>query len=261
MSNITDSIKEINKMQELTNQNSWLSKRHPIAKLFVTIGFIAITVSFSKYDLSHLILMSVYIIISFYLGEISIINAIKKTAFVYPLLIFVGIFNPFFDKIPVASIATSFGVLTITSGMISFTTLFIKGILALFATYGFMTTVSLDDFCYSLKQLHLPDILVTQIMLTCRYINLILNQANEMWQAYSLRAPKHKGVHFTAWGSFIGSLLLRSISRAENVYDSMLLRGFSGKLVTLYNRKFLLKDFLYIVIWLFIFLFIRFIYG
>ena len=50
-----------------------------------------------------------------------------------------------------------------------------------------------------------------------------------MSEAYSLRAPGQKGIHISAWGSFLGQLLLRSMDRAEALYHSMLLRGFRGE--------------------------------
>ena len=46
--------------------------------------------------------------------------------------------------------------------------------------------------------------------------------------AYALRAPGQKGIQFRAWGSLLGQLLLRSIDRAQLVYESMQLRGFAG---------------------------------
>ena len=49
-----------------------------------------------------------------------------------------------------------------------------------------------------------------------------------MQEAYQLRAPGQKGLHISAWGSFLGQLLLRSMDRAEALYESMELRGFSG---------------------------------
>ena len=49
-----------------------------------------------------------------------------------------------------------------------------------------------------------------------------------MQQAYSLRAPGQKGIHISAWGSFLGQLL-RSMDRAQALYESMELRGFSGE--------------------------------
>ena len=47
-----------------------------------------------------------------------------------------------------------------------------------------------------------------------------------MTEAYHLRSPGQKGIHISAWGSFLGQLLLRSMDRAEELYNSMLLRGY-----------------------------------
>ena len=47
-----------------------------------------------------------------------------------------------------------------------------------------------------------------------------------MTDAYHLRAPGQKGIHISAWGSFLGQLLLRSMDRAQELYSSMLLRGY-----------------------------------
>ena len=49
-----------------------------------------------------------------------------------------------------------------------------------------------------------------------------------MTDAYHLRAPGQKGIHISAWGSFLGQLLLRSMDRAQELYSSMQLRGFQG---------------------------------
>lgn len=50
----------------------------------------------------------------------------------------------------------------------------------------------------------------------------------EVVQAYELRAPGQKGIHFKVWGSLMGQMLLRSMDRAEVIYESMCLRGFDG---------------------------------
>ncbi|MBR1846023.1 MAG: cobalt ECF transporter T component CbiQ, partial [Oscillospiraceae bacterium] len=49
-----------------------------------------------------------------------------------------------------------------------------------------------------------------------------------MTDAYHLRAPGQRGIHRSAWGSFLGQLLLRSMDRAEELYASMRLRGYHG---------------------------------
>ena len=74
----------------------------------------------------------------------------------------------------------------------------------------------------------MPDILTTLLLLTYRSIGVMLEEVSIMTEGYALRAPGQKGIHISAWGSFLGQLLLRSMDRAEALYQSMLLRGFRG---------------------------------
>ena len=62
--------------------------------------------------------------------------------------------------------------------------------------------------------------------------------------AYTLRAPGQKGVHISAWGSFLGSLLLRSMDRASELYQSMQLRGFEGEFYYVGKQKAKMRDIL-----------------
>ena len=58
---------------------------------------------------------------------------------------------------------------------------------------------------------------------------VLLDEVSAMTQAYSLRAPGQKGIHISAWGTFLGQLLLRTMDRADDLYEAMMLRGFSGE--------------------------------
>ena len=91
--------------------------------------------------------------------------------------------------------------------------------------------------------------MVTLLLLTYRYAAVLAEEANVMTQAYSLRAPGQKGIHYSAWGSFLGQLLLRSMDRAEELYSSMLLRGYHGEFYYAQERRSSLRDVLYAALW------------
>ena len=91
-------------------------------------------------------------------------------------------------------------------------------------------------------------------MLTYRYITVLLEEVNRITQAYELRAPHQKGIHFKAWGPLAGQLLLRSMDRANEVYESMLLRGYRGDYAYLQERTvFRRQDLAYLLFWLAVF--------
>lgn len=87
---------------------------------------------------------------------------------------------------------------------------------------------------------------MTLFLLTCRYVSVLMEQVSIMLDAYALRAPGQKGIHISAWGSFLGQLILRSMDKARELYQSMLLRGFDGSFSHLEIPRLRRKDWLFL---------------
>lgn len=116
-------------------------------------------------------------------------------------------------------------------------TLMMKGVFCLMASFLLVATTSIEEICRALRRLHFPKMLTSLLLLTFRYISVLLEEVAIMTEAYHLRAPGQKGIHISAWGSFLGQLLLRSMDRAEALYESMELRGFYGEFYYTKGRK------------------------
>lgn len=253
MSNISNAIYEIEHMSQMAEQDQWVNKIHPLVKLFLTIFFIFTVVSFHKYDLLGVVSMAIYPLVIFIVGDVSIKEALKRLRIVLPVVCVVGIFNPFFDREIVAYV----GGIAFWGGVLSMLSLMLKGILTVFASYLLIATTTIEKICYAMRLLHIPKIIVTQILLIYRYITVLLTEAKRITQAYALRAPGQKGIHFSAWGSLVGQLLLRSMDRADDVYASMCLRGYQGEFVLDEHLAFQAKDAVLLLIWCVIFLVFR----
>lgn len=212
-------------MDALAAGNSPIHRLHPLSKLAATILYIAAVTSFPKYELSGLTVMVLYPVLLFQMSEISASLCFYRLRFILPFVCAVGLANPFLDQTALQIL----GGIPITGGMVSMVTLMLKGTFSLMASFLLIATTPIDALCAALRSVHVPDILTTLLLLTYRYIGLILGEAAEMMQAYQLRAPNQRGIHISAWGSFLGQLLLRSMDRAEELYGSMLLRGFHGE--------------------------------
>ncbi|MDD7740871.1 MAG: cobalt ECF transporter T component CbiQ [Fusicatenibacter sp.] len=249
MSKLGSALYEIHHMDTIAERDQWVNHIHPLVKLVLTVAYIAACVSFSKYDLTGILRMGIYLIVVFILGDISFRDSLRRLRIVLPLVCFVGLFNPFFDREPYLQI----GSLVITTGVISMVTLMIKGIYSVLAAYLLIATTSIEKICYALRLIHVPAILVTQILLTYRYVSVLLEEANRIMQAYALRAPNQKGVHFKVWGTLAGQLLLRSMDRANEVYESMTLRGYRGEFYYAAKEPCKGKDYLYLFVWLAVF--------
>ena len=222
MNKMEKALSELSGMDRLAEQDSPLHRIHPSAKLLSTVLYVIVTVSFSKYDLSGLFPMILWPLLLFQISGITLRSCFYRLRIVLPLVMAVGLFNPFFDRTPVLKI----GAFTVTGGMISMLTLMLKGVYCLMASYLLMATTGIDQLCAALRKMHFPRMLATLLLLTYRYVGVMTKELAVMTDAYQLRAPGQKGIHISAWGSFQGQLLLRSMDRAQELYSSMLLRGY-----------------------------------
>lgn len=253
MNKIREAIDNIHHMDMEAGQDKWLNGIHPLPKLIVTLLYIALVVSFDKYDFTGLLGMILYLIVLMTVGELSIRHSLKQLRVLLLFVCMVGSANPFLDQ----TILGNIGPVSITGGVVSMLTLMLKGIFSVLAAFILISTTSMESICYAMRLLHIPKIMVTLVMLIYRYIILMLKEAERISQAYSMRAPGQKGIHYKAWGTLVGQLLLRSIDRAQEVYESMILRGYDGEFYTSSKSRFDLQSILYLFGWVMVMLMLR----
>ncbi len=206
-------------------------------------------------DLSGLMIMVLWPILLFSMTGIPVRTCFYKLRIVLPLVMAVGLFNPFFDRAPMLML----GNVPVSGGVISMVTLMLKGVFCLMASFLLIATTSIDALCAALRKLHVPGTLVTLLLLTYRYVGVMTEELAIMTDAYHLRAPGQKGIHISAWGSFLGQLLLRSMDRAQELYNSMLLRGYHDHFHYVEMKPFRMKDALYTLGWIAVFLLVRYV--
>ena len=222
MNEMDRSLFALREMDELAAGDTPVHRLCPAAKLLTTIAYIAAVVSFGKYQLGGLLVLIMYPALLFSLSGVPVSTCFRKLRFVLPLVLAVGLFNPLFDRAPLLNV----GGVAVSGGVVSMVTLMVKGVLCLTASFLLAATTPIDALCAALRQFRVPSLLVTLLLLTYRYVGVMTEELAVMTDAYHLRAPGQKGIHISAWGSFLGQLLLRSMDRAQELYSSMLLRGY-----------------------------------
>ena len=244
MSNIVNSLYNIRLLDDISKRETFIHNIHPLAKLLTTAVYLAVVVSFDRYELIGLFPFVFYPVIIFMLAELPVVAILKRILYVEPFIIGIGILNPLFDHQTVL-----FGGVAMSRGWITFFDIFIKCGLTVTVSMIFIATTGINKMGAALRMLRVPKIFVLQLLLTYRYISVLTEELSGMLTAYSLRAPGQKGIGINAWGSFAGQLLLRTFDRAQRVYEAMNLRGFSGE----YNAGIIPKagfwDFAYLIGW------------
>jgi cobalt/nickel transport system permease protein len=239
-------------MNDLARKDTPIHRIHPLAKVLTTFVYLMIVVSFNRYEISGLLPLIFYPLLVFLFADLPVEPILKRILFVEPFIIGIGILNPFFDQQ-----ITTIGGIVLSRGWITFFSIFIKSGLAVTTGLLLMATTGMDKLAAALRLLKIPRLFVLQLLLTYRYISLLIEEVARTIRAYSLRAPAHKGIHRSAWGSLAGQLVLRTFDRAQRVYQAMCIRGFTGEYHTGEDARMKWRDFIYVISWCSFFVFIR----
>lgn len=254
MNKMEKALSELSQMDELASMDSPIHRLNGGAKLLSTVIYILTVMSFGKYDLGGLVPMLLWPVLLFQISGIPVHTCFYKLRIVLPLVMAVGLFNPLFDR----EVMLQLGNIGVSGGVISMITLMLKGVFCLMASFLLVATTPFDSLCGALRRAHFPSMLVTLLLLTYRYVGVMTGELAVMTDAYHLRAPGQKGIHVSAWGSFMGQLLLRSMDRAQELYQSMLLRGYHHHFHYAPVKPLGLKDAAYLLISIAFFLLLRY---
>lgn len=244
MANLYHASVSINNLEQLAMQKSVIHKIHPMAKLVSTVVYIVIVVSFSYKNITGLVPFIFYPVILMSLSNIPYKPILQRLIIALPFSLMAGISNIIFMR----KIAFYAGSYVFTEGMISFTAIILKTFLTVFAALILIATTQFTEITRQLNILRIPKILCLLIVMTYRYLSVLITEAFTMHTAYILRSHKQKGIKLKDFGIFLGQLVLKSFDRAERVYNSMKCRGFDGIYYGKYTANMRVSDIVYIVI-------------
>ncbi len=252
MSNMMNALNNIRILDDLAMKKTYVHRIHPLVKLLTTVFYLTVVVSFGKYEISSLLPFVFYPVLIFVFAELPVAPILKRILLIEPFIIGIGILNPLFDNYTVV-----LGGMAFSRGWITFLSIFIKCGLTVAASILLIATTGMDRLSAALRMLKIPKIFVLQLLLTYRYISVLIEEISRMMMAYSLRASGQKGIKRNTWGSFAGQILLRTFERAQRVYQAMSLRGFTGEYNTGDISKISLKDLVYLAGWIIFFVMAR----
>ncbi|RCX18428.1 cobalt/nickel transport system permease protein [Anaerobacterium chartisolvens] len=256
MTNITNSLYTIRFFDMAARKGTFIHRIHPVAKLLAAITYILVASSFGKYDIIPLLPLVFYPVVLLAVGDIPVMPVAKRMLLAGPFIAGMGILNPLFDHG-----VFYVGGVSIGAGWIACMSLIIKGALTVMSALLLIAITGMDKTAQALRMLKVPRAFVLQLLLTYRYISVLMEETARVLTAYNLRASARKGsgkgVKKNAWGSLAGQLLLRTLGRAERVHGAMLMRGFNGEYNTGELAPMNIKDIAYLAIWVLFFAAVR----
>ncbi len=253
MARIDSSFFNINHLETLSYQDTSIHRLDPRVKLLTTLVFVVTVVSFNKYEITGLIPFMLYPVILIAMGNLPLSYLFKKVLLVAPFAVFVGIFNPFFDR----EVLVHLGPVGVSQGWISFGSIMLRFLLTVSAALILIACSGFHAVCMAMERMGAPRSFTVQLLFLYRYIFVLVDEASRMIRARALRSFGGRGMGIRVVVNMIGQLLLRTLDRAHRIHSAMLCRGFDGKIRLLRPLKFGRQDGCFLVGWCALFVLMR----
>lgn len=226
MANIEAAFLDLGRLDRLASQDTGVHRLDPRAKIITSAVFILCVVSFPKYELSALLPFVLYPLWLAGIGRIPLGFVLKKLIAVAPFAFLVGIWNPFLDK----KILMHFGTVGVTGGWLSFLSIMARFALTVGTAFILIAVTSFQGLCLGLQRLGVPKVMTVQLLFLYRYLFVLGGEAMRMARARALRTFGGRGMGLRVFSHIVGHLLMRTLDRAQRVYQAMLARGFDGEI-------------------------------
>lgn len=233
---------DLGRLDRLSYRKTAVQALDPRAKVVATGLFLVTVVSFPKHDVAGLVPFLLLPVLAAALGEIPFGFILRKVLIVSPFAVFVGIFNPFLDTRIVAVVAG----LPVSAGWFSFASILFKFLLTVSAALLLVATTSFPGVCHALRRLGCPPVFVSQLLFLYRYLFVLVEEAMRIVRAWDMRAVAGRGRGATVFARLVGVLLIRTLDRAERIYQAMLCRGFAGDIPRLGSLRLRSSDVIFV---------------
>lgn len=217
----------------------------PRALLVVTLVFLVAMLSVPLVRIDRIVWFAVYPIITAPMAGVPYERVFRNSLYVLPLLLLIGIFNPFFDR------ATAFtaGSVAVSRGWITFFSVMLRGLLSVQALLILVYVCGFISMCQAMRRLGMPRVIVTQLLMVYRYLTVLLQEALSMQRARNARGYGHTSYRASMWGAFVGQLLIRTLERSRRIHMAMTARGFNGMFVCGGESRWRTADTVFCVAW------------
>ncbi|MGP8321042.1 MAG: cobalt ECF transporter T component CbiQ [Methanosarcinaceae archaeon] len=156
---------------------------------------------------------------------------------------------PFFLIMPFtvegSELASIVGIKMTYEGLMYGSLIVLRALAAITLVLTMLGTMRFDTTIKALSMLKMPGLFVQMLMFTYRFIFVFLGELLSMWKAMGSKGFKLKSNLYTLsiLGNLIGMLIVKSYERAENVYNSMVSKGYTGTQKTLTKFNMTTKDY------------------
>ncbi|MHA1273344.1 MAG: energy-coupling factor transporter transmembrane component T family protein [Promethearchaeota archaeon] len=235
------------------NEKTILSGIHPVIRLILPFFFV---IPFLLIDDIYLII--VFILITFLIclvAKLKLIRILSRVTSILPFILLITIFIPLYIGNTTVFRINFFGIPVnlYKEGINRAILLFARIFAAIFIFMSFYSSLTYSEFIEALTSLKLPSLLVGSFIIMLHYIPIFASSNKKILEAQELRGKKITNYweKLKAHAYIMGKSLVANMERSEKIYESLKMRGFTGKM-TFAKRKLKIYDFFTLILFTFI---------
>jgi len=241
------------------DEKNFINKIHPLIRFI--LPFILVLPFLIISDVYLIITVIIFVIFFNLVFRLHLLKIFSKLKALIPFILLITIFVPFYIGNTVFfQLNLGIPLNIYVEGLVYALTLFFRIIGAAFVFLTFFTSLTYSEFIEALTKLRaIPSFFVGSIIIMLHYIPILARSNRKVLEAQDLR-----GKNFTSYwqrlkthGFIMGKNVVHNMERSEKLYESLKMRGFSGK-ITFSSKKIKLVDILIVI--MFVVIMISFIY-
>jgi len=233
MAKIENRFLDLGHLDSLAELDSPVHRLDSRVKVVTTLVFVVLVVSRGSHEVAGLLPFVLFPAVAIAASGLSLGYFLRKLLIVSPFVFCVAVFNPILDRSPMLQL----GPLVVSGGWVSFVSILLRFTLTVGAALVLIATTGFAQVCRALEQLGLPKLFVVQLLFLYRYLFVLGDEGTRMVRSHALRSGGHR-MSLAVFRQLAGTLLLRTIARAERIHLAMLCRGFDGEIRSLRPGRF-----------------------
>ncbi|MFX0059933.1 MAG: energy-coupling factor transporter transmembrane component T family protein [Candidatus Hodarchaeota archaeon] len=230
------------------NEKIYLKKIHPVIRLILPFILVIPFLIIEDFYLIFTILLVIFIFDLIF--RLKIIKILSRLKLVIPFVFIITIFIPLYvGKTLFYSINIGIRITIYKEGLYLASLIFLRVFSSLFIFMSFFSSLTHSEFIYALTKLRLPSILVGSLIIMIHYIPILATSNKKILEAQEMRGKKITSYRqkLKTHAYIMGKSIVMNMERSEKLYESLKMRGFSGK-ITFASKKLKLTDIVFLVI-------------
>lgn len=240
-------------MENLSHAESRVHYLDARAKTLVLLVYILALTSMPPLDILGTVGMVLYPVAMALWSGVGLGWVFRRSLIVLPLLVGIGLFNPWFDREPGVIAGHAVGL---SNGWISWFVIILRGLLAAQASLLLLASTGFDRLCAAWAAWGLPRVFANQLTMMYRYLFVLAGEALSLQRAFAARSSGRRP-GMAVWASMTGGLLARTLRRARRIGNAMMSRGYAAELPRSVVSRWTTADMVFAVSWCCVFLILR----